>query len=490
MSSKTRQSNTQQLECQVQLEALPLFSISKASTSNGQAVEGVISALRAAAAHAVRSFRQHGRDQAEAEFQDAADKIVRQHTRWSAHERAEIWSYLHHVKNQLLAYLQDPHPFGSSARDAVDWHRWILNGVATGQQLQRLSQAPQGVRDVLQYAKSAGGELVAPHVLVGDEGRLKPEVFRKRFGCDGAMAVALQTLFTTLEADAHTVDHYVREVKQRGLGVVFLELQHWAQAIRQFEVASIVLDPQTGEPADALRANRHVEYRVDPTPPPASARGRKAPLPGSPMYEELNAVDEGNNDGGEVDEEDPVGFFSTIGFHRVPSDADPEPPQSAPVEHHFLVEIDRVDRLALPKLLQRIYLELKRHPELPRVTRAIWEKVESAVYRKAHPSVRRALADIDRADTVREIARLGQPLYVQGCEWTSCERKLVFGAYKARKAALSNGASNGATPPHKWGAAERRSFWAAWSQQPVEKRTTVPMALVLVGQRALVPITV
>jgi len=129
---------------------------------------------------------------------------------------------------QLTTESLNSHNNGASeTTDPAWWHSYILDGVSTGQQHERLSEASPAMRDLLQISRVVGGQLAAPHYASGDPTpqHLRLPSLMKAFGCDAATAKTIRIFFEYLKAGPGLIKAYAAQTKTRGLATVWLELR-------------------------------------------------------------------------------------------------------------------------------------------------------------------------------------------------------------------------------------------------------------------------
>jgi hypothetical protein len=334
-------------------------------------------------------------------------ELERTMRRWSPDDRAAVQGFLAYAKRQLETFLEDPHPFGSLRTDAAANGAWITNGITVGRQSERLSRISPGMRDFLQHARTSGGELLAPHPVHQDRSvpkHLEAARLAKRFNCPGWAAQRLQQLFLRYEPDERFVAHYAAEAGRRGFDSVFLELDYY----------SLHMAAVGASPADALsRPSRLSPYEEGRT--------------------ELGRYEQPRDPEADEADDETSGGYETVEYHRVHGDRDPE---QGEWRHMLQQRIHIATRQALPDTGKEVWRALQARPELPRVQAAIWHEYQLQVLRCMPRTVRWHIEELDRLSAPHALTDFGRVVFERAKAWTSCERKLFWGRYKARKADL------------------------------------------------------
>lgn len=311
---------------------------------------------------------------------------------WTADELHTLEAARHYYLSRAEGYRDNPKPFGAHCSDPSSWLRWFQAGVFTGTHRHILSQMPQHMRDLLQYCKTAGGVLVAPHPVDADPTprHLRLETLMRQFEADAPTAKTLRRFLTLLQASPEIVQHYAEDARKRSLPVVWIELHRWATVMLAEEPSS----------ADAL------QQQVDP------------------YY-----------DDGEPDpDEEPTGGFESVAYHAVPhGDCDVDPLDDDPI----VKEIRTTPPPEYAALGKRLY-ELQRQGK---GNKRAWG-YRWIVYKSRRdatppsPALRQTLAVLERATTWPQIATLGRETFGASKRWPSHERKQFWAAYHHRKVEL------------------------------------------------------
>ena len=349
-------------------------------------------------------------------FAGAGALIKQHHEEWSATDRRTAWAFFRYLRSHLLAYLEDPHPFGGSQTDATAWHEWVSNGVQAGRQIERLSQTTQGIRDLLQHSKVASHRLVAPHVVSDDRSvprHLSVPTLQRQFNCPAWAAQRLQVLFLRYSADVSFVRHYADEAKRRSYDAIFLELDFYS-----LQMAAVEPDRH-----DALSRNGHV----------TSYEEGRTEL-GRYVRESANESNEGGDDDEGTTVEDPGYGYEAIEYHPVPSDRDLDKPQ---YDHPLSRLITSATRETLPSVGKQLHELQKTNGLHPKVAGYLWLLYRIQEERVMCPFMRWAINELDKITSSRVLAKFGQQMHALAKRFTSNERKLFWAKYHTVKAQLA-----------------------------------------------------
>lgn len=355
-------------------------------------------------------------------FADAGALLKKHQAEWSATDRRTAWAFFRYLRNHLLTYLEDPYPSGAFKTDATVWHEWVSNGVQAGRQIERLSQAAQSVRDLLQHSKVASGQLVAPHVVSDDRSvprHLGVPLLQRQFHCPAWAAQRLQALFLRYSADVSFVRHYANEAKRRSYDAIFLELDFYS-----LQMAAVEPDRH-----DALNRNgRLTSYEEGRT-----ELGRY-------VRDSANQYDEGQNgnyDGGDNDDSgdnDDGGSYDAVEYHRVASDRDAVDRQ---YDHPLSRLITSATRESLAGARKQLHELQKANGLHPKVAGYLWLLSDLQLEKTMHPFMRWAINQVDQLTDPRALAKLGQQMHALREKFTSCERKHFWTKYHAAKERVS-----------------------------------------------------
>ena len=320
--------------------------------------------------------------------------------------RKTVWAYYNTRKQQLLAYVEDPHPYGPFRTDLHDAHAYVANGTVCGTQTERISHLPQAVRDALQYIKGAGNALVEPHPVHEDRSiasYLEVPRLKRQFNCPGWAAVSLQHFFLRLQADAICIQQYAQEAKRRGFESIFLELD-WT---------SLQLEALNPNNRDAL-CKTTTSYEEGRT--------------------ELGRFAGDDTDDTGDSQDDWPGTYEPIAYHKVHSDREPLPREYT---HPWLTRLQGCTREHLPSLLKEAWQDQQQHKWNPALAGAFWLEAKIQLLKKAPAFFRWALEQTERITDPAALAQHGKAMWDHQKTWTSSEKKLFWTAYKERKAALT-----------------------------------------------------
>lgn len=321
--------------------------------------------------------------------------------------RKTAQAYYTRRKTQLLAYLDDPHPYGAFRDDLLDTNAWIANGVTVGRHMERLSIIPQRMRDGLQHMKPAGGALMEPHPVHTDHSvprHLEVPRLKRQFGCSSLGAISLQHFFLRLDADETFVRQYAQEAKRRGFDSVFLELD-WT---------SLRLEALNPDPKDALN------HSVTPYEEGRTELGRFAD----------HNTDETNESQGD----DWPGTFEPVAYHKVHSDHENTPPDFT---HPWIERLRSCPRELLPTFFKEAFQAQHTQQWNQALSGAFWLERQIQVKKKASAFVQWALEQLERIHTPIDLARHSKLIYGHKSKFTSSEKQLFWDAYNERKTTLA-----------------------------------------------------
>ncbi len=336
---------------------------------------------------------------------------------WPETDRNTIIAYLKRRKAQLLAYLEDPHPYGPFRYDLAENDAYIANGVLVGQHMERLSQLSQRLRDGLQYMKGSNSALMEPHPVQRDQSiptHLEVRRLMRQFHCDAYHATCLQHCFLRLDADGTFVRQYAQEAKQRGFDSIFLELD-WTSLRLEALNCSCDKSNDPDEPCGACHARENF-----------------IPVPYEEGRTELGRFADHDTD--ELADTDWPGTLESVQYHKVHSDHERVPRDFS---HPWIERLRSCARENLPTFFKEAWQAQQAKPWSQALAGAFWLERDIQLLKKAPAFFRWALEQLQRIGSAADLAKHGILMWDHQKAWTSSEKGLFWEAYKERKAAFS-----------------------------------------------------
>lgn len=327
------------------------------------------------------------------------------------------WAYYTTRKAQLLAYLEDPHPYGAFRYDLADANTYIANGTLVGQHMERLSRIPQRVRDGLQYMKGSSSALMEPHPVQRDQStptHLEIRRLMRQFHCSAYLATCLQHCFLRLDADETVITQYAHDATQRGVDSIFLELD-WISLRLEALNCSCDESNDPDEPCGACHAREHV-----------------IPVPYEEERTELGRFADHDTD--ELADTDWPGSLEPVQYHKVHSDHERVP---ADFSSPWIERLRNCARENLPTCFKEAWQAQQAKPWNHALAGAFWLERDIQLLKKAPAFFRWALEQLQRIGNAADLARHGMLMWDHQKTWTSSEKGLFWEAYKERKAILA-----------------------------------------------------
>lgn len=344
-------------------------------------------------------------------FADVRDEIKALHLPKEIFRTA--WAYYTTRKNQLLAYLEDPHPYGAFRYDLADTNAYIANGTLVGRHMERLSRIPQRIRDGLQYMKGSSSALMEPHPVQRDGSvptHLEAKRLMRQFHCDAYHATCLQHCFLRLDADETIIKQYAHEAKQRGVDSIFLELDMLSLRL---EALNCTCDGNPNEPCNACY-------------------GRENLVPYEEGRTELGRFADHDTD--EPTDTDWPSTLEPVQYHKVHSDHEQIP---ADFSHPWIERLRSCARENLPTFFKEAWQAQQAKPWSQALAGAFWLERDIQLLKKAPAFFRWALEQLQRIGSAADLARHSMLMWDHQKTWTSSEKGLFWKAYKERKAILA-----------------------------------------------------
>jgi len=323
------------------------------------------------------------------------------------------WAYYATRKAQLLAYNEDPHPYGAFRYDLADTNAYVANGTLVGQHMERLSRIPQRIRDGLQYMKGSSSALMEPHPVQRDGSvptHLEAKRLMRQFHCDAYHATCLQHCFLKLDADKTVIAQYAQEAKQRGVDSIFLELDMLSLRL---EALNCSCDGNPNEPCNACY-------------------GRENLVPYEEGRTELGRFADHDTD--ELADTDWPGSLESVQYHKVHSDHEKVP---ADFSHPWIERLHGCARENLPTFFKEAWQAQQAKPWSQALAGAFWLEREPQIRNKATAFFRWAHEQLQRIGNATDLAKHSMIIWDHQKAWTSSEKGLFWKAYKERKAAFS-----------------------------------------------------